>query len=190
MRDQCTPHTPKLNSYCHVSLQDQYAGTDIVVIPISSGNYAIIDSEDFDTVSQYSWHETQHPRQTNYAYAKVRVREKRTSLNMHRVILDAPKGVIVDHINRNGLDNRRSNLRYCTRSQNLQNMGKNRVNKSGFKGVSRCIKTGRWIAKIGANNLQIWVGRFDTPEEAAAAYDAAAIKHHGEFAVLNFPEEG
>lgn len=87
-----------------------------------------------------------------------------------------------DHINGNTLDNRRSNLRVVTRTQNNQNVTIRKHNKSGYKGVSLEKKTGRWVAVIQANNKRIHLGTFDTPEEAYAAYCEAAKKYHGKFA--------
>lgn len=106
---------------------------------------------------------------------------------LHRTIMRAPKGSQVDHINGDRRDNRRCNLRVCTQAQNLWNNGKKAHNKSGFKGVYFCGQTQRWRAEIRVNKRCIKLGRFDTPELAAAAYDSAARLHHGQFARLNFP---
>jgi len=105
---------------------------------------------------------------------------------MHRVILDAPMNMLVDHINGNGLDNRRENLRICTNTENLRNRGKDRDNTSGYKGV--VIKKGekKFRAQIRVNQKTIHLGSFSTPEEAARAYDDAAREYFGEFAWTNF----
>jgi len=97
--------------------------------------------------------------------------------------MDTPKGMDTDHINGNGLDNRRSNLRVCTRAQNALNTGAYSNNKSGFKGVSLDYKYKvKWRADIQVNGKQIFLGYFDTKELAYQAYVEACTKHHKEFA--------
>lgn len=96
---------------------------------------------------------------------------------------------LVDHINGDGLDNRRSNLRPATQSQNNANAARSRANTSGFKGVSLYRRTGRWRAYLGTRPREVHLGYFATPEEAARAYDAAALQTWGEYARLNFPKE-
>lgn len=108
---------------------------------------------------------------------------------MHRYIMKAPKGVIVDHIDGNPLNNQRSNLRLCNKSQNGMNRGKQNDNTSGYKGVSWLVNNKKWMAKIQVNTKQIYIGSFNLPEEAAIAYNEMAIKHHGEFAQLNKLED-
>jgi len=105
---------------------------------------------------------------------------------MHRVILDAPPAVEVDHINRNGLDNRRANLRLATRAENTRNAKLSRRNTSGFRGVSFDHFSGRWLAIVKSDGKTYRLGAFATPEEAAFAYDFAAAALHGEFASTNF----
>lgn len=104
---------------------------------------------------------------------------------LHRLIAGARKGEVVDHINGNSLDNRKANLRICTKAENSRNRKLGPTNKSGFKGVSWEAHTGKWRAKIGTDHKQITIGRFDTKEDAARAYNEAAIKYHGPFARLN-----
>ena len=111
------------------------------------------------------------------------------TVRMHREIMNAPAGLLVDHKNRNPLDNRRANLRLATHSQNMQNRGKFRSNAtSQFIGVCLVKKTGKWKAQIKHQKKYIFLGEFDSEIDAAKAYDAAAIKYHGEFARLNFQE--
>jgi len=110
---------------------------------------------------------------------------------LHREVCPAAPGLEVDHINRNKLDNRRENLRECTRSQNSMNKGKmvseKRQFKSKYKGV--CRNKGLWRARIYKDAKQISLGYFDTEEEAARAYDNKAYELFGNFAALNFPRE-
>jgi len=107
---------------------------------------------------------------------------------MHRHILYVPEGFVIDHINRNGLDNRKANLRPATVAQNAQNAVK-RKNRSGYKGVWLAKDKRKWRAAIWHNNKREYLGYFNSPRQAAKAYDTAAKKHHGEFAALNFPSE-
>jgi hypothetical protein len=112
---------------------------------------------------------------------------------MHREVIGAQKGQIVDHINRDGLDNRKSNLRFCNQSQNRANTKP--TSKSGYKGVTKTIRKlvtksyPRWHSVIRHNKIRINLGWFKDPISAAKAYDKKAKELHGEFAVLNFPEE-
>jgi hypothetical protein len=127
------------------------------------------------------------------AYVMGTDKHAKKEVALHRVMLDAPKGMVVDHINRNGLDNRRSNLRLCTHRENMQNRRANSNNLTGYKGV-RLTKSGKkYIArhcqKIDGKTVEHYLGTYDTPEEAARAYDAKAIELFGEYANLNFPEE-
>jgi hypothetical protein len=98
-------------------------------------------------------------------------------------LLSAPPGVDVDHINRNGLDNRKTNLRLCEGWQNALNKSVRRDNRSGYKGVSRYYC--KWKATVAVSGKHFYLGLFDTPKEAADAYDKAATELHGRFACLN-----
>jgi len=106
---------------------------------------------------------------------------------MHNFITGWP---YVDHRNGNGLDNRRQNLRQATHAQNLANQKLSSRNVSGYKGVSRNRNLDRWTATISPAGRSVYLGSFDTPQDAARAYDAAAVEHYAEFARLNFPRRG
>lgn len=107
-------------------------------------------------------------------------------ISLHREILNAEKGVDVDHINGNTLDNRTENLRLCTRSQNLQNRIKIRNSNQKYKGIY--FANGKWIARAGAGS-KFKLGRFKSEIEAAKAYDDFVTKTYGSFAKINFPKE-
>jgi len=104
---------------------------------------------------------------------------------MHRLLAGTKKGQDTDHINHDRLDNRRCNLRVCTRSQNKMNVGLIKSNKTGFIGVSYNKRDEIYQAGIAVNNKSIYLGQFKCPKKAAKAYNKAALKHHGEFANVN-----
>ncbi|RYE96053.1 MAG: hypothetical protein EOO77_41705 [Oxalobacteraceae bacterium] len=115
----------------------------------------------------------------------VSTRSGGRTMTMHRIIMGNPQGLDVDHINGNRLDNTRVNLRAVTRQQNMMNMGPRSNKASRFKGVG-LHKVGRWNARITVDGKNLHLGMFDHEEDAARAYDAAAIIHYGQFARLNF----
>ena len=153
-------------------------------IELTKGHKAIIDDEDCGLVSKYKWQARVSPRNV---YARHTLREngkpKRT-LDMHRLIMNAPENSQVDHINGNGLDNRKTNLRICKKSDNAKNATKRIDNKSGYKGVYKF--QNKWRAMIGVNNKRVHLGMFEDKVDAAKAYDEAAAKYFGEFARKNF----
>jgi hypothetical protein len=159
----------------------------MIKVPLSQGKVALIDDEDAPRVLQHKWTYTRVNQRRAYAQTKIRVGAKQRTLYMHRLILDAPAGELVDHINGNGLDNRRENLRLATVAQNTRNSRQRRGSAAGYKGVRR--RGDKWQARIAVNSKQIHLGVFSSKEEAAQAYDTAAREHFGEFAVLNFPAE-
>ena len=151
-------------------------------IKLTKGQSTIVDDCDFESLSGHKWCVSKG--KGNF-YA-ARSEDGRTIL-MHRQIIDAPQGMDVDHINHNGLDNRRFNLRACTRSQNLGNQRKQRNATFKYKGI--CWEhTNSWSARICLNYTQIYLGTFKSEFLAAKAYDYAAKRLFGEFAYLNFHE--
>lgn len=154
-----------------------------VELPLSNGMVAIVDAADAEWLSCYRWRALQVTR-TWYAVRN----ERKRLIYMHREIMHPPAGLIVDHINRNGLDNRRCNLRLVTRSQNNMHAAKREGCSSSYKGVDWQAGSRKWRARIKAHGRHIYLGMYETEIEAALAYDAAAIIYHGRFAVLNFPQ--
>ena len=156
-------------------------------IPLTRGKYAIVDPEDYYTHAGYKWH-VQEGTRTLYAVRQICLGKRKTkAIHMHREILNAPDGIYVDHINRNGLDNRKANLRLATRRQNARNTPKtNKTTSSKYKGVSLRTRQGKWSATIFADGRNTHLGHFESQIDAAKAYDKAAKKYYGQFAVLNF----
>jgi hypothetical protein len=115
----------------------------------------------------------------------MRPGDKQLTLAMHRLIMAPPAGLCVDHINHDGLDNRRCNLRICTQRENSSNMRAHRDSNSPFKGVCYEKAFSRWRASIGFKGVTIYLGIFPSEIDAALAYNEAALKYHGEFACLN-----
>lgn len=151
-------------------------------IPLTQGKVALVDDEDLERVNQFKW--CAHHDKNGKWYAMGRVEGK--VIYLHRLILSARKHEEVDHKNDDGLDCRRTNLRLCTSSENKYNRGKIRTNTSGYKGVTFDKRTRRWMAQITLSRKHIFIGRFETAEAAAKAYDAVARGNHGDFAHLNF----
>lgn len=154
------------------------------LIPLADGRSAIVDDEDFEWLSQWKWHTS---NSGSRGYAMRQADNPYETIAMHRTILnvDSPE---VDHINLNKLDNRRSNLRPATYTQNRCNQDKKSgVFSSQYKGVSWCKKMNRWRAEVKINKKRVYSEYFFFEPDAAHAYDTAASIHHGEFARLNFP---
>jgi hypothetical protein len=155
-------------------------------IPLTQGKVALVDNEDFEYLNQWKWF---YCKSRKTGYAKRSNGEKRPNqrqISMHRVIMNVPDDMQVDHIDHDGLNNQRRNLRNCTSTENKQNSQKHINNTSGYIGVFWEKRRKKWCAKIQANNKSVFLGRFLLPEDAALAYDAAAGKYCGEFACTNF----
>lgn len=149
-------------------------------IPLPNGRFAIVDDEDYERLMLHKWFCS-----GGYAARKIRKGLKITEEKMHRVIVDALDGVEVDHVNGDKLDNRRGNLRVCTHEQNMANRRKHRNNTSGYTGVVWLKDQRCWRAEIKVGGRKRYLGRFDNAEDAAKAYDAAALQLKGEFARIN-----
>jgi len=162
------------------------------LISLTQGKFAIVDAEDYEALSQYKWY-AKKSRGTYYAVRGVRIYEDGECVGvrhvlMHRVITNAPAGMVVDHRNHNGLDNRRENMRVCTREQNSHNQLPYRGTSCRYKGVTKHKKDGVFKANIRYKGKLNYIGRFKDADDAARAYDKAAKKFFGEFAYLNFPD--
>lgn len=141
------------------------------------GKFSIVDDSVSHTVRTKRW----YLDKDGYAYTEIN--GKRVS--QHRLITNAPTGMDVDHINHDKLDNRLENLRVCTRSQNLANMLPSKKGTSRYKGVRWDESRGKWLARISVNNKMKHLGRYYSEIDAARAYNKAAIRLRGEFALVN-----
>ena len=154
-------------------------------IKLTQNQIAIVDDEDFNELSRFKWYALRG-YSTFYALRYYKINEKWLAMGMHRQIMNAQKGQQVDHKNRNGLDNRRCNLRFCDFSQNQQNKKPQRGGTSKLKGVMWCKAKNKWRSMIQLNGEKYHLGRFNTEIEAAKVYDAKAKELFGEFAGTNF----
>ena len=153
-------------------------------VPLSRGLFAIVDDEDYEAVSAKRWYANpQKNRNRRFPYAERQERGKH--IQMHREILQPPSSFHVDHINGNGLDNRRSNLRLVSNAQNQQNRIKHKAGTSAYKGVSLAPRGNRWYAKIMVDGKDVFLGSFLREVDAAKAYNVAASARFGEHARLN-----
>ncbi|UCD53145.1 MAG: HNH endonuclease [Phycisphaerales bacterium] len=154
-------------------------------IPLTRGLHAIVDAEDYKWLSQYKWH-AGRPTRAGKIYAR-RSRRRGGVILMHRQIMNPPRGMVVDHINGNSLDNRRCNLRICTQTENIHNSRLRCDAQSRFKGVYP--KDGKWYARIKYRGQIYHLGTFDDDVEAAKARDRKALELYGQYAWLNFPPQ-
>ena len=149
-----------------------------------------MDPEDYDRLNKYKWHVVRG-NNTYYAGRNARIGKKRISIKMHREVIHPPDHLFADHINRNGWDNRKANLRPATRAQNTLNRSliNTKPSSSKYNGVSWSKSQKKWHAQLGLNGKYKFLGYFHDEIKAARAYDEAAKKYHGDFAVLNFQSQ-
>lgn len=167
--------------------EPKYVGGGVCEITLSNGMVSLIDEGDAETLGRYKWHASTS-KASRTIYAKARITHKQVGTFMHRVILCYPL-FCVDHINGNGLDNRRQNLRFCTIQQNSVNIKPRSFEKtSRYRGVYFNKASKKWHAEIRHNMKLFRVGVFSDEVSAAIAWDAEALKRRGSFAVLNFPQ--
>lgn len=170
---KCSGRTPVHPDLSHIETP---VGSKAVPVG-TKGDYALVDDEDYEKCMEYNWSFDGGGYARNHNIGK-----------MHRFIMNAPNNMDVDHKFHDKLDNRKSQLRICTRSQNMYNSG-SRGGASKFKGVYWDKKQGKWESHITVNYKKIFLGYYETEREAALAYDVAANKYSGEFAKLNFNNE-
>ena len=165
-------------------LQEPLLGPEegTIQIPLTKDKVTIINRRDFGLISSRLWFV--HVTHSGQCYALSGSRQKR--VYMHRLILNAPSGVLVDHRNSNGLDNRRNNLRFCNHAQNTWNSKKFKIHTCQFKGITKG-RGEKFIARIKVHGRSIYLGEFRDQRSAALAYDSAAQRYAGEFARPNFP---
>jgi hypothetical protein len=143
----------------------------------------LVDDADYDRLSQFNWLYSPH----GYAMRTYTKNKRRYFIQMHREIMNAQPGELVDHIDRDRLNNTRANFRIVDRSQNMWNRNPNKKSAVSYKGVSKHVRG--WHVRIRVHGQRIHLGYFDDPRLAAQVYDAAASRLFGEFARINFPEE-
>lgn len=153
---------------------------NIAYVPLTQGYEAVIDVADVPLVEGWNWYAQVRPH-TIYAKRIDGAGQSRFTVHLHRVVMESPDELEVDHRDGNGLNNRRGNLRLATRSQNNQNRNTGVNNTSGYKGVTWHKAKGKWNARIKINGKRRNLGYFSNPESAAAAYAAASSELHGEF---------
>ncbi len=152
----------------------------VKAIPLTQGKYALVDEEDYERVNKYNWGITK-TKYRNIFYAK------NFHVKMHRFIMGVTDPQVhIDHINHDGLDNRKVNLRACSSLENSFNSRSRENTSSKYKGVEFIKKSGKWKANICKQQIEYPLGHYKTEEEAARAYDVKAKELFGDFANLNF----
>lgn len=158
-------------------------------IKLTQGKFALVDDEDYELVSKHKWQYCLVGRHRDRECAMSRSwwkgHGKKRTIIMSRLIMNAPKGMVVDHKNLDTLDNRRDNLRVCTNQQNIFNSKPMKNKSSRYKGVSWNKVIKKWEAYISPNGKQIALGYYENEIDAAKAYNKAALKYYKEFARLN-----
>ena len=173
------------SSICVATPVGSFIGDIMKQIPLNHGKYAIVDDWNYERLMKHKWQAKKH-RYTYYAVAagdKVYKNNKRTILRMHREILGLKHkdGILTDHINHNGLDNREANLRICTNAQSVMNRRKIKKKSSKYKGVSFYKAGSKWSVNVAG----IHVGYFYQEEKAAKVYNDIARIIYGEYAYMN-----
>lgn len=158
-----------------IHIKEDYAIIDLYDRIGNKIGETIIDIEDINKVKNIGWHITPEKRNTKYCLSNK-------GILLHRLLINAPEDKVVDHINHNGLDNRKSNLRICTNQENICNCEIPKNNKSGCKGVYWAKYKQKWTVQITINNKTKYIGRYKNLEDAIKARQEASKKYYGEFA--------
>ena len=156
-------------------------------IYFSDNSSFLIDREDFDTINKFTWFKGRR----GYPIAHLKLEGKKLTRPVHKVILsDVGKDMNIDHINRDRMDNRRSNLRVCSHQENMFNQRKRNTNTSGYIGVAYHKAANKYESYINLDAKKHYLGLYDTAIEAARVRDEYAKRMYGEYAKLNFESEG
>ncbi len=156
------------------------------LIPLTQGQFAQVDDSDYDFLMQWKWHAELRDKIWYARRGRLISDSSHGNLYMHRIIMKPVRELVVDHIDHNGLNNQKSNLRICTRQQNQFNGSKQENSTSGFYGVRWDKARTKWCAELKINSKKVYMKRFSCEIEAAKAYDEVAKKYRGDFANLNF----
>lgn len=158
------------------------------IIELTRGQSTLVSEEDFSLLNQYKWFAKWDVHTNSFYAVRNEGRIVRKTVFMHQAILNIPAGMVGDHKNGNTLDNRRENLRVCSRADNVINSKLRSNNTTGYRGVVRT-RHGKWCVKLVKNQKTLFQKNFDDLEVAARMYDEQAKLHFGEFARLNFPQK-
>lgn len=150
-------------------------------IPLTQGKFALVSDSDYESLVKFKWYAAKHNKVFYATRASKRVNGKQVMINMHSFIMKTPKGMETDHVDGDGLNNQRKNLRICTVSQNAMNRKPFSNNKSGLKGVYWEKSRKKWNARICFGGNRVNLGYFSSALDAYKAYCDACIKNHGEF---------
>ncbi len=154
-----------------------------MLIELTKSQYAVVDDEDYKVLSEFNWYAQVDRKSGKYTACRgTNKNRQHKKIIMHRVIMDCPNGLQVDHINQDTLDNRRCNLRICTQTENNRN--RKRFNPDKPKGCYQN-QYGTWTVRISVDNKDIVIGNFKTKDDAEMAYKDASIKYHGEFSCID-----
>lgn len=158
------------------------------IILINNKGIILVDDEDYNFLNQFRWYLRRSNKRNNqlgYAQTPITINRKQTSIIMHKILIDIPNGMVIDHINHNTFDNRKSNLRIVTKSQNQMNKLPQKGKISKFKGVNWDKNLKKWKSRCSLNRKQYYLGLFEDEIDAARAYNIKAKELHGEYAYLN-----